>query len=744
MSAASLKPYLHLSGYEGNKLISRHTEALSNDTPSHHFKCEFAAASWQLDAEVTMTSESQDFFVAAVLQKGSASQVSYGLELRCDHWTRENFLVLPGAVYDGNRFNCRVDAGYPPSAAQTGDIGPEAPTTIADIPRLSNILSQSRLQLLSADMATPAIGYFDPERKLGHWVLTPQSTRLGQIGYDFEEDLDAGSAIIRLTASGVREGNRYHCMSYLHASKDRAPNWQENEGDILHLRIVTFPCADRLAFLSHFNELRYALVSPAPPREPFALSTARALIEEKYNRDNWHEGTGIYASDTPRGETLPDWQSGWVGGGIVNYPLLARGSSESIARSRRNLDWICSDALTASGFFKGMLQKGNWTDDSFGHSDGIRWHMTRKSADLLLFLVKQIDWADTQGEPSPPSWKVAASACADAFARLWKTEKQIGQFVDEETGDLLVGGSDSAAILPAALTVAAKVLNQPAYEVIAQEIAEYFWEKFSTQGYTTGGPGEILSAPDSESAFGLLESLVARWEATGKDIWLKRSEAAAAYCATWCVSYDFVFPVNSTFGAMQMSSTGTVIANAQNKHSSPGICTLSGDSLFRLYRATGNSFYLRLAKEITTSLPQYVSRQDRPIRARYSNATNPSGWICERVNMSDWLEPVGEIFPGSCWCEVSLLLTELEFPTLYFQADSGLLVSFDQIEARLIDRSATEATLEITNPTDYPVEVRVFCETQSAAATPLPMHAFAKLPVISLMANQVTKIQIPV
>jgi len=743
MSTAQLSPHFHLTSYEGSQILARHTHDLSACDESHQYQCEFATATWKLDTAFAATSDAQDFILTACLKQGSASQVAFGLELHCSTWSRENFLVLPGAVYEGNRFNCREKAGYPPSAAQTGDVGPDAPTTIGDIPRLSNTAAQSRLQLLSADMATPAIGYFDPELKIGVWVLTPQSTRLGQIGYDFKENLDTGTAVIRLTAPGVREGTRYHGMTQEGASPDRAPNWQENEVGILHVRVVTFPCADRLSFLSYFNELRYALVAPAAPREPFALSSARALIEEKFNRDNWSEELGIYSSDTHRGENLPSWQSGWVGGGIVNYPLLVQGTSETSARSRKHLDWICSEAIAPSGFFKGMFEKGKWTDDSFGHSDGPTWHMTRKSADLLLFLVKQIDWANNHGQPAPASWKAAAAGCADAFARLWETEKQIGQFVDEENGALLVGGSDSAAILPAALTLAAKVLTQPAYDVLAQTTAEYFWEKFALQGYTTGGPGEILSAPDSESAFGLLESLVARWEATGEAVWLERAEAAAAYCATWCVSYDFVFPVNSTFGAMQMSTTGTVIANGQNKHSSPGICTLSGDSLFRLYRATGKPFYLRLMQEIATSLPQYVSRKDRPIIARYNGGSALPGWICERVNLSDWLEPVGEIFLGSCWCEVSLLLTALEIPTLYFRPDTGLLVSLDQIEARLVACSATAATLEITNPTAFPVQVRIFSETTTAAASPLPLHAFVKLPVIELAANQVKRVSIP-
>jgi len=65
------------------------------------------------------------------------------------------------------------------------------------------------------------------------------------------------------------------------------------------------------------------------------------------------------------------------------------------------------------------------------------------------------------------------------------------------------------------------------------------------------------------------------------------------------------------------------------------------------------------------NLPQYLSRNDRPISGM------PAGWMSERVEMSDWLEPIGEIFYGSCWCEVSNMLVYMEIPGLYVQIDAG-------------------------------------------------------------------------
>ena len=107
-------------------------------------------------------------------------------------------------------------------------------------------------------------------------------------------------------------------------------------------------------------------------------------------------------------------------------------------------------------------------------------------------------------------------------------------------------------------------------------------------GYTTGGPGEILSAPDQESAFGLFESFMALYEVTGASGWLRYADELLPICASWTVAYDFQFPPNSPMGRINARSCGAVWASVVNKHGAPGICTWSGDSLLKYFRATGD------------------------------------------------------------------------------------------------------------------------------------------------------------
>ena len=173
----------------------------------------------------------------------------------------------------------------------------------------------------------------------------------------------------------------------------------------------------------------------------------------------------------------------------------------------------------------------------------------------------------------------------------------------------------------------------------------------------------MLQCVDSESAFGLLESFVVLYDITHEEKWLKYAKENAHYCSSWVVSYNYLFPENSEFGRLGMKTVGSVFANLQNKHSAPGICTLSGDSLYKLWQWTGDALYLELVKDITLTIGQYLSTEERPIYDwEMEPQPMPQGFMNERVNMSDWegVDKVGGVFNGSCWSETSNLLALAE------------------------------------------------------------------------------------
>jgi len=113
------------------------------------------------------------------------------------------------------------------------------------------------------------------------------------------------------------------------------------------------------------------------------------------------------------------------------------------------------------------------------------------------------------------------------------------------------------------------------------------------------------------------------------------------------------------------------------------------------------------------------------------------GYMCERVNFSDWegRDNIGGSLFGSCWPEVSLLLTAVELPGIYAQPDSGLLCVLDHVEARLVVADDATVTLECRNPTPFDATVRVCAESSAAARTILGQAAALRWPALDIPAG---------
>ena len=131
----------------------------------------------------------------------------------------------------------------------------------------------------------------------------------------------------------------------------------------------------------------------------------------------------------------------------------------------------------------------------------------------------------------------------------------------------------------------------------------------------------------------------------------------------------------------------------------------------------------------------YVSRADKPVGE--PPAMRP-GYICERVNFSDWegRGNIGGSLFGSCWPEVSMLLTAAEVPGIYVQPDTGLLCVLDHVEARLLGAEGEWAGLEVCNPTAFDAEVRVLAESASQARSVLGQAAALRWPVLAIPAGE--------
>lgn len=164
-----------------------------------------------------------------------------------------SYLAAPSALWDGRRFNYVYPSVYmgavpaqfwtsqgPPAV---GGPGPGAPAVCGNIwgqPPLSNNLNRTQgqpwspgqMEWVSADVATPAIGWLDRLSGGGWWVLGPQQATLhlegrtnatiaalqADVRIVIAEQLADGTATVQFEAPGVRQTRKFGNCGYENVS----------------------------------------------------------------------------------------------------------------------------------------------------------------------------------------------------------------------------------------------------------------------------------------------------------------------------------------------------------------------------------------------------------------------------------------------------------------------------------------------------------------------------------------------
>jgi hypothetical protein len=696
----------------------------------------FNDSKWMLKTDIQANPQHSgryDVSLSFTCVSGNSPSSSVSLNLDFTNWSTKNYVLMPAAVYNGNRVKSQRHL-YCPFWFDVHDVGINKPQLISDVPRLNIDKGPSRIQQRTGDMSTPAIGFHDPSAKQGFWLLTNQETRLGDSGIDMEESDDRSEARISITAPVVRELHQYFIADMQAPTKDKPANFKTGDSITLKTQVFFFPSTDVQSLYDYFATIRNSLIPKGNPVNAIPFSAAFSIQEEKFNRENFEPKFGYYSVGL-RENYYQDWQIGWTGGMISTFPLLVDGSETTRKNVVRAFDWLFTNGIAPSGYFWDSGQKGTEWFGIFQSSPLMKdWHLVRKSADGLYYILKQFYAFKQLGIAVKPEWEKGARRVTDAFVKTWKTYGQLGNYVNNASGELVVGGSTSAGIMPGTLALAANYFQEPEYLKIACEIAKDYNEKYITKGLLYGGPGDAMQNFDSESTYALLEGYTVLYEQTKDPQWLKIAENVSNQFLTWVSSYDYRFPVTSTLGKLDKKTTGVVWANTQNKHGAPGICTHSGMALLRLYRATGNVEYLNRLQDITKAIPQYLSTKENPIFGM-----NP-GWISERVSTTDWLEGIGELFSGTTWAETSLMLTSTEIPGIYVDPKNRVCIAFDQVETKILKSSAKSIEIEIFNPTRYAAKVKLYVD--KTGAEPLSSAYLKDAQIILLLPGETKKMKI--
>ena len=687
-----------------NLLINQNKFPLTTDKQQEHFQ----QSGWEITTKATFVpskKEAVDYTITFRCTSGKVDAASVSVDIDWSNWSEKNYVLLPAAAYNGNRYEWRR-LRYSPKLYEVQDIGIDKPIILSDIPKLNGNGAVSRIQERSGDMATPSIGFTSDTTQKGMWLLTQQGNNLGDYGMDVAETRDRKRATFSITSPIVREQFVYKVCDAHYPSWDVPANFKAGDSITISFRLYAFDAPVTQTIFDKYAEIRKDFAGDNSLANALPYSECMQTLENKFNAKNFVPQYGYYAIGF-RENFLQDWQIGWTGGMITTYPLLFSGNEQTKQNVLRNFDWLFPNGISPSGFYWDAGRNGNeWLGGDIRKPQTKNWHLVRKSGDAVWYITKQFMLMDKMGIAVKPAWKDGNQKVLDAFVSLWNKNHQLGQFVNSLTGEIMVGGSSSGGIVPAGLALASQYYHNPNYLVVAKEIAAYYYLNFTKKGISCGGPGDALQNFDSESTLGLLESYVTLYELTNDKKWLTAAEEEAKQMATWVVSYNYQYSDTTAYGRAHGHTTGSVYANTQNKHTAPGLCTASGVGLLKLYRYTGNRFYLELLQDIAHNITQYLGHPKKPL------GTLPAGYVSERVNMGDWEGPetIGYVLPLSTWAETSLMLTTIEVPGIYVETDKGTVTAFDNVLTKVVKDTKREITIAVTNPTPTDATIKILSE----------------------------------
>lgn len=643
-------------------------------------------------------------------------------------WSSDNYVMIPASVYNGNRqriVNRSYATGLDPADYDRRDLA----LTSNPIPQLNpDFGAPSLLEVSVCNTATPAIAILDRRGKEAIILLTEQGIPENDAIHDHalivEESPDRSAATAVISAPGVRE-KKPQFIGFSE-SPDRAMNFTKGDTVTISVTEVRFPARSTADLLAGFMNTRklHTNATSRLPRNFYPMSQVLKVMNE--NIDNRYFVNDSVEFYRPEGW---DWMSyGWIGGMINTYPMIALGDAEHLRKVSRTFDFGLPQGKGAAGYYYDLLKPDGTVElrDACAIVPGIG--LTRKNGDLLYWMVKQLELLKATGHEDRinPMWVEETRRLADAFLNTWEKYGTWGGYIHVETGEPATYNTSGGSSAVAGMALASRYFADSRYLKAAREAADNLYDNFSVVGFTSGGCGDILQNADSETAIALATAMVSLYETTGERKYLTMGERLADLCATWTVSFDYVLPPDLMLAKTGANMMGAVWASTQNKHGAPGFCTLSGDALFKLYRAGGNRDYAELLRDIIHA---------------HAEGIQPDGTINERLTYCD-ADSRGYLDPNwkTGWNETNGALMALEIPGIYVKGGKELMV-FDHAEARVLKTNGNKVTLEITNPTKMDATYTVLAETDEAAAKPLGDNAFvSRFTPVSVKAGKTKRV----
>jgi hypothetical protein len=117
-----------VSTFDGNKPAGR----VSRTVNEAGIELLLGGARWQCDAAMEQKDGIIDAEVWFTLAEGSVACGNVSVALGFSDWSERNYVLMPAAAYNGNRFRV-ANKKYPPFLHEEDGIGADMPITITDV-----------------------------------------------------------------------------------------------------------------------------------------------------------------------------------------------------------------------------------------------------------------------------------------------------------------------------------------------------------------------------------------------------------------------------------------------------------------------------------------------------------------------------------------------------------------------------------------------------------------------------------
>ena len=353
---------------------------------------------------------------------------------------------------------------------------------------------------------------------------------------------------------------------------------------------------------------------------------------------------------------------GWCSGPMTALPLLKFGGKYRDF-AVEYLNFVTENGNSPCGIKYPVYDGNVWlTKDHWNYQPSLHDHC-RLYSDYIYYLGRAIRFEKENGFIHK-NWEEDFKRGVDIILNIWKENHNFKTYWDISGEIVNIYGEESGAGAFPTLALGEAIAHFPEnkeLETAFFDSCQNLYNKFILTGRCNGGPADIKGADDSESCAALCNVLVLAYQISKKQEFLDMALVAAKLFSTWVVNYVPPFPKGSLNDGLNVC--GGVIANVQNRHIGPGICTNSARFIYDLGEITGDDRWKELYYNIKNAAINCITSFDGEFYDGTPELPFYKGMLTEQINITDALHPAGTAWRVSaCWPATSVLLGWFDKP----------------------------------------------------------------------------------